>query len=58
MSVISSVLVGLIAFNAVIFISLVFFRRDRPEARARLFRWVLHKNSDRRADRQHSHLST
>jgi hypothetical protein len=20
----------------------VFFRRDRPEARARLFRWVLH----------------
>jgi len=42
MSVLSSVFVGLIAFNALIFISLVFFRRDRPEARARLFRWVLH----------------
>jgi hypothetical protein len=42
MSVISSVFVGLIAFNALIFISLVFSRRDRPEARARLFRWVLH----------------
>ena len=31
MSVISPVFVGLIAFNALIFISLVFFRRDRPE---------------------------
>ncbi len=58
MSVISSVFVGLVAFNALLFISLVFFRRDRPEARARLFRWVLHTNSGRRAHHRHSHLPT
>jgi hypothetical protein len=58
MSVLSSVFVGLIAFNALIFISLVFFRRDRPEARARLFRWVLHTKPGRRAQHQHSHLPT
>jgi hypothetical protein len=33
MSVFSSVFVGWTAFNALIFISLVFFRRDRPAAR-------------------------
>jgi hypothetical protein len=58
MSVFSSVFVGLIAFNALIFISLMFFRRDRPEARTRLFRWVLHTKSGRRAHHQHSHLPT
>ena len=56
MSVFSSVFVGLIAFNALIFISLMFFRRDRPEARARLFRWVLHTNSRHRTSRRHSHI--
>ena len=56
MSVFSSVFVGLIAFNALIFISLMFFRRDRPAARLRLFRWVLHTNSRHRTSRRHSHI--
>jgi hypothetical protein len=56
MSVLSSVCVGLIALSAFILISLVFFRRDRPAARLRFFRWVLHTNSGRRALHQHSHV--
>jgi hypothetical protein len=56
MSVISSVFVGLIAFNALLFISLMFFRRDRPAARLRLFRWVLHTKSRHGASRRHSHI--
>jgi hypothetical protein len=49
MSVFNSAFVGLVAFNALLFISLTFFRRDRPAARLRLFRWVLHTNSRHRA---------
>jgi hypothetical protein len=56
MSVFSSVFVGLIAFNALLFISLMFFRRDRPATRLRLFRWVLHANSRHRTLRRHSHI--
>jgi hypothetical protein len=55
MSVFSSVFVGWIAFNALIFTSLVFFRRDRPAARLRLLQWILHTNSGRRSHRQHFH---
>jgi hypothetical protein len=55
MSVFSSVFVGLIAFDALLFVSLMFYRRDRPAARLRLFRWVLHTNSRHRASR-HSHI--
>jgi hypothetical protein len=54
MSVFSSVLVGLIAFNALFFVSLMFFRRDRPAAHLRLFRWVLHTNSRHRTPRRRS----
>jgi hypothetical protein len=41
MSVLSSVFVGLVALNGLLFISLMFLRRDRPAVRLRLFRWVL-----------------
>jgi hypothetical protein len=52
MSVFNSAFFGLVAFNALLFISLMFFRRDRPAARLRLFRWVLHTNSRHRASPQ------
>jgi hypothetical protein len=56
MSVFSSVFVGLIAFNALLFISLMFFRRDRPAARLRLFRWVLHTKPHSQTAHRHSHI--
>jgi hypothetical protein len=57
MSVLSLVFVGWIALNALIFISLM-FRRHRPAARLRLFRWILYTNSGSRARDQHSHVPT
>jgi hypothetical protein len=56
MSVVCSVFFCLIAFNALVFISVMFLRRDRPAVRLRLFRWVLHTNSGRRAHHRRSHL--
>jgi hypothetical protein len=53
---IGSVFIGWIAFNALLFISLMFFRRNRPAARLHLFRWVLHTNSRHRTPRRPSHI--
>jgi hypothetical protein len=43
------VYLSLVAFNALILIGLTCFRRDRPAARVRLFRWVMrHQRPERR----------
>jgi hypothetical protein len=56
MHLFSALMIGLIAFNALVFVALYFFRRPRPKMRARLFNWVLHGNIGRRArSTDHSH---
>jgi hypothetical protein len=51
-----AMLVGLITFNAVIFIALYVFRRPRPEMRTRLSKWVLPSSfGGRSRSKDHSH---
>lgn len=57
MQVLSTMLVGLVALDASIFLAL-YFRRPRPELRARLFQWVLYSKADRQSRaRRESHMS-
>ena len=37
--------------NAMIFIALTLFRRERPELRTRLFSWAVHNGTHRRSNR-------
>jgi hypothetical protein len=56
MQVFGTLMIGLIAFNALIFVSLLFLRRSRPELLTRLFTWVVRTNSGRESRSQnHSH---
>ena len=60
MRVFNLVLTSVVAFNALLFVTL-YLRRPRPELRARLFRWVLHGGigiGRRSRARGHSHIPT
>jgi hypothetical protein len=58
MRVFNLVLTSVVAFNALLFVTL-YLRRPRPELRTRLFRWVLHGGVGRRSRaRGHSHIPT
>jgi hypothetical protein len=46
MSLLGTLMTGLIASNGLIFVSLLFFRRSRPELQAELFRWVVRTNEE------------
>jgi hypothetical protein len=41
MQVLGTLMIGLIALTALIFVSLLFFRRSRPELQAQLFSWLV-----------------
>lgn len=48
-----SVIFVVIGFNALLFAALM-LRRPRPDLRARMFAWVVHTKTSRRA-REHAH---
>jgi hypothetical protein len=48
-----SVIFVVTGFNALLFAALM-FRRPRPDLRARMFAWVVHTKTSRRA-REHAH---
>jgi hypothetical protein len=57
MQVLGTLMIGQIALNALIFVSLLFFRRSRPELQAQLFSWLVRSDFERRSrTRKHSHL--
>jgi hypothetical protein len=49
MQMFSAIAVFVIISNAMIFIALTFFRRERPNLRTRLFSWALHNGTRRRS---------
>jgi hypothetical protein len=53
MSVIVSAIFVVIGFNALLFAALM-LRRPRPDLRVRMFAWVVHTKTSRRA-REHAH---
>jgi hypothetical protein len=55
MSVIVSAIFVVIGFNALLFAALM-LRRPRPDLRARMFAWVVHTKTSRRAREQAHHL--
>jgi hypothetical protein len=52
MRIFSSLLIGLVAFNALIFVAL-YLRQPRPEMRARFFNWAVRGQKVRRPQAGH-----
>lgn len=57
MKILTAFIALVLISNAMIFIALTLFRRERPDLRARLFSWALHTGTRRRSNgHQHSSL--
>jgi hypothetical protein len=55
MPVFSNVILTLVGFNALLFAALM-CRRSRPDLRTRMFAWVVHTKTGRRAGKHAHHL--